>query len=148
MIADTFNFIISYIHFFSGILWWGITFFVVFILSPVNKKGLYSSLLPRVHRFVIFISTITIISGIYLTLTSFNFDFFNLFSSSLGQKILIAGTFSIPVYVTVVFRSRRRNIILKMNKRQFVNNFPFLPYFLFALLSTTLGIMIFISQWF
>jgi hypothetical protein len=106
--------------------------------------------LPRVHRFVIFISTITIISGIFLTLLSFNFNFFNLFSSSLGQMILIGGTFSIPVYVTVVFRSKRRNIVLKINKRQFVNNFHFLPYFLFALLSITLGIMIFIGQgpWF
>jgi hypothetical protein len=148
MIGDTFNFMISFIHFLSGILWWGITFFVVFILSPVNKKGIFSSLLPRVHKFVIFISTITIISGIFLILITFNFDFFNLFSSSRGQTILIGGTFSIPVYVTVVFRSRKRNIVLKMNKRQFVNNFHFLPYFLFALLSITLGIMIFISQWF
>lgn len=148
MIPDTFNFIISFIHFLSGILWWGITFFVVFILSPVNKKEIFSSLLPRVHRFVIFISTITIISGIFLTLISFNFDFFNLVSSSRGQTILIGGTFSIPVYVTVVFRSQRRNIVLKMNKRQSVNNFHFLPYFLFALLSITLGIMIFVGQWF
>ncbi len=148
MIGDTFNFMISFIHFLSGILWWGITFFVVFILSPVNKKGIFSSLLPRVHRFVIFISTITIISGIFLILITFNFDFFNLFSSSRGQTILIGGTFSIPVYVIVVFRSRKRNIVLKMNKRQFVNNLHFLPYFLFALLSITLGIMIFISQWF
>lgn len=146
MIGDTFNFMISFIHFLSGILWWGITFFVVFILSPVNKRGIFSSLLPRVHRFVIFISTITIISGIFLTLITFNFDFFNLFSSSRGQTILIGGTFSIPVYVTVVFRSRKRNIVLKMNKRQFVNNFHFLPYFLFALLSITLGIMIFVSE--
>jgi len=146
MIGDTFNFMISFIHFLSGILWWGITFFVVFILSPVNKRGIFSSLLPRVHRFVIFISTITIISGIFLTLITFNFDFFNLFSSSRGQTILIGGTFSIPVYVTVVFQSRKRNIVLKMNKRQFVNNFHFLPYFLFALLSITLGIMIFVSE--
>lgn len=146
MIGDTFTFMISFIHFLSGILWWGITFFVVFILSPVNKRGIFSSLLPRVHRFVIFISTITIISGIFLTLITFNFDFFNLFSSSRGQTILIGGTFSIPVYVTVVFRSRKRNIVLKMNKRQFVNNFHFLPYFLFALLSITLGIMIFVSE--
>src|SRR5574339_198056 len=146
MIGDTFNFMISFIHFLSGILWWGITFFVVFILSPVNKRGIFSSLLPRVHRFVIFISTITIISGIFLTLITFNFDFFNLFSSSRGQTILIGGTFSIPVYVTVVFRSRKRNIVLKMNKRQFINNFHFPPYFLFALLSITLGIMIFVSE--
>ena len=146
MIGDTFNFMISFIHFLSGILWWGITFFVVFILSPVNKRGIFSSLLPRVHRFVIIISTITIISGIFLTLITFNFDFFNLFSSSRGQTILIGGTFSIPVYVTVVFQSRKRNIVLKMNKRQFVNNFHFLPYFLFALLSITLGIMIFVSE--
>jgi len=146
MIGDTFNFMISFIHFLSGILWWGITFFVVFILRPVNKRGIFSSLLPRVHRFVIFISTITIISGVFLTLMTFNFDFFNLFSSSRGQTILIGGTFSIPVYVTVVFRSRKRNIVLKMNKRQFVNNFHFPPYFLFALLSITLGIMIFVSE--
>jgi uncharacterized membrane protein len=104
--------------------------------------------LPRVHRFVIFISTITIISGIFLTLISFNLNFFNLFSSSLGQTILIGGTFSIPVYVIVVFRSKRRNIVLKTKKMQYVNNFYFLPYFLFALLSTTLGIMIFVGQWF
>ena len=101
--------------------------------------------MPKVHRFVLFISTITIISGIYLTFISFDFDFFNLFSSSRGQMILIGGTFAIPVYVTVVFRSRKRNIVLKMNKRQF-NNFHFLPYFPFALLSLTLGIMIFVSQ--
>jgi hypothetical protein len=48
----------------------------------------------------------------------------------------------------VVFRSKRRNIVLKTNKGKFVNNFHFLPYFLFVLLSITLGVMIFVGQWF
>ena len=68
MYYNILDFLITYIHLFSSFLWWGLTFFVIFILGPVNKKGFYSSILPRIHKFVIPISTLSILSGIVLTL--------------------------------------------------------------------------------
>jgi hypothetical protein len=68
------DFLTLYIHFFSSVLWWGITFFVFFILRPVNREGSYSLILPRIHRFILPISTISILSGIALTFININFD--------------------------------------------------------------------------
>jgi hypothetical protein len=138
-----------YLHFFSSVLWWGITFFVIFILGPINKKGLYSSLLIRIHQFILPISTISITSGIALTFINIDFDSNRFFNSLWSYMLIIGGLFSIPVYLVILFRSKKRNIQIQLSKKvNFKKKTPFLPYLLFALLSTTITIMIFVTQLF
>jgi uncharacterized membrane protein len=55
---DLGNITIRYIHFFSSISWWGIMFFMFFIIFPLNKDGRYSALFPRVQRFMKIIASV------------------------------------------------------------------------------------------
>jgi hypothetical protein len=138
-----------YLHFFSSVLWWGITFFVIFILGPINKKGLYSSLLLTIHQFILPISTISITSGIALTFINIDFDSNRFFNSLWSYMLILGGLFSIPVYLVILFRGKKRNIQIQLSKKvNFKKKTPFLPYLLFALLSTTITIMIFVTQLF
>ena len=142
------EFLILYLHFFSSVLWWGITFFVIFILRPINKKEGYSFLLLRIHQFVILISTISIISGIALTFININFNSNRFFNSLWSYMLILGGSFSIPVYLIILFRNTKRNIKLKLGNQVTIKNIHFHPYLLFALLSSTITIMIFVTQLF
>lgn len=138
-----------YLHFFSSVLWWGITFFVIFILRPINKKELYSSLLLRIHQFILPISTISITSGIALTFINIDFDSNRFFNSLWSYMLILGGLFSIPVYLVILFQSKKRNIQIQLSKKVNIKKkTPFLPYLLFAFLSTTITIMIFVTQLF
>jgi hypothetical protein len=140
--------LILYMHFFSSVLWWGITFFVIFILRPINQKGSFSFLLQRIRLFVLPISTISITSGIALTFININFDSSRLFNSLWSYMVVLGGLFSIPVYLSILFRSKQRNIKLELGKKVNPKNTHFHPYLLFALLSSTITIMILVTQLF
>ena len=142
------EFLLLYLHFFSSVLWWGITFFVIFILRPINKKGGYSFLLLRIHQFVLPISTISIISGIALTFININFNSNIFFNSLWSYMLILGGSFSIPVYLIILFQSTKRNIKLKLGNQVTIKHTHLHPYLLFALLSSTITIMIFVTQLF
>lgn len=138
-----------YLHFFSSVLWWVITFFVIFILRPINKKGLYSFLLIRIQQFILPISTISITSGIALTFINIDFDPNRFFNSLWSYMLILGGLFSIPVYLVILFRSKKRIVQIQLSKKvNFKKKTTFLPYLLFTLLSTTITIMIFVTQLF
>jgi len=140
------DFLTLYIHFFSSVLWWGITFFVFFILRPVNREGSYSLILPRIHRFILPISTISILSGIALTFININFDPYRLFNTIWGYLVIIGGLFSIPVYLVILSQSKPVNIKIQLNKKKNFNKKILPPYFLFILLSITIFIMVFVTK--
>jgi hypothetical protein len=140
------DFLTLYIHFFSSVLWWGITFFVFFILRPVNREGSYSLILPRIHRFILPISTISILSGIVLTFININFDPYRLFNTIWGYLVIIGGLFSIPVYLVILSQSKPVNIKIQLNKKKNFNKKILPPYFLFILLSITIFIMVFVTK--
>ena len=136
-----------YFHFLSAVLWWSITFFVIFILSPINKSGSLSILLPQIHKFIIPISTITLISGFLLLIINIRGDFSTIWTSSWGKTILLGGSFSIPVYIIILFRSKTRNIKLQLKRNdKSIKSKTILPYILFSLLSISIGTMIFIAN--
>jgi hypothetical protein len=142
------SFLTSYIHFFSSVLWWGITFFVIFILRPVNREGSYSLILPRIHRFILPISTISISSGIALTFININFDPYGLFNTIWGYLLIVGGLFSIPVYLVILIQSKPGNIKIQLNKKKNFKKKIFPPNLLFILLSITLFIMVFVTKLF
>ena len=142
------GFLTSYIHFFSSVLWWGITFFVFFILRPVNREGSYSLILPRIHQFILPISTISILSGIALTFININFDPYRLFNTIWGYLLIIGGLFSIPVYLVILSQSKLGNIKIQLNKKKNFIKKILPPYLLFILLSITIFIMVFVTKLF
>ena len=142
------GFLTSYIHFFSSVLWWGITFFVFFILRPVNREGSYSLILPRIHQFILPISTISILSGIALTFININFDPGKLFNNIWGYLLIIGGLFSIPVYLVILSQSKLGNIKIQLNKKKNFKKKILPPYLLFILLSITIFIMVFVTKLF
>ena len=142
------GFLTSYIHFFSSVLWWGITFFVFFILRPVNREGSYSLILPRIHQFILPISTISILSGIALTFININFDPYRLFNTIWGYLLIIGGLFSIPVYLVILSQSKLGNIKIQLNKKKNFKKKILPPYLLFILLSITIFIMVFVTKLF
>ena len=142
------EYLTSYLHFFSSILWWGLTFFVIVILGPVNRNGSYSIILPRIHKFILPISTISITSGLALTFININFDPNRLFNSLWVYMLILGGLFSIPVYLVILFRSKKRTIIIQLSKKRNFKKTNLLPFLLFALLSSTIFIMIFVTKFF
>jgi len=147
MYIDNIGFLITYVHIFSSFLWWGLTFFVIFILRPVNKTGVYSPILPRIHKFVIPLSTLSIISGIVLTMIRIDFEMDRLFESLWGYLLIIGGSFSIPVYLIVVIRSKKRDVKLQLRKKKSFQYDNYIPYIAFLLLSITISLMIFVTHW-
>ena len=125
------EFLTLYVHFFSSILWWGITFFVFFILRPVNREGSYSLILQRIHQFILPISTISISSGIALTIININFDPYRLFNTTWGYLLIIGGLFSIPVYLVILFQSKPGNIKIQSNKKKNLKKKSHLIYYSF-----------------
>jgi hypothetical protein len=81
--------------------------------------------------------------------TNITFDLNKLLYTLWGQIVIIGGLLSIPSYLTVLLRYRRRIITLKLNKRQNIKKdvVP-LNYLLFGLLTITIFVMIYVSQLF
>ncbi|MGE3858622.1 MAG: hypothetical protein AB7F53_01395 [Nitrososphaeraceae archaeon] len=123
------------------------TFFVIFILRPVNKTGVYSPILPRIHKFVIPLSTLSIISGSILTMINIDFEIDRLFESIWGYLLVIGGSFSIPVYLIVIFRSKKPDRKLQLRKKKSFQYNNYIPYVAFLLLSITISLMIFVTHW-
>src|ERR1051325_3934499 len=99
--------VIRYIHFFSSIMWWGIMFFMFVIIFPANKDSRYSTLFPGVQRFMIITASVSMASGIVLTLVNTKFSIKALFDSSWGYTILTGATISIFVYTHILMQTRR-----------------------------------------
>jgi hypothetical protein len=142
------EYLTSYLHFFSSVLWWGLTFFVVVILGPVNRNGSYSIILPRIHKFILPISTVSITSGLALTFININFDPNRLFNSLWVYMLILGGLFSIPVYLVILFRSKKRTVKIELSKKRNFKKTNLLPFLLFALLSSTIFIMIYVTKFF
>jgi hypothetical protein len=116
-------------------------------LRPINKTGSLSILLPRIHKFIIPISTITLISGLLLLSINIGGSLSRIFETIWGQMILVSGSFSLPVYIHVLLRLKRRNIKLQLKRSEkSIKTQTILPYILFSFLSISIGIMIFISN--
>ena len=117
----------------------GLTFFVVFILGPVNRKGSYSLILPRIHKFILPISTVSITSGLALTFININFNPNRLFNSLWVYMLIFGGLFSIPVYLVILYRSKKRTFKIQLSKKRnfkknkltsfFIIRFSFKHYF-------------------
>ncbi|MGC1930524.1 MAG: hypothetical protein WA667_16270 [Candidatus Nitrosopolaris sp.] len=160
---------IRYIHFFSSIMWWGIMFFMFVIIFPANKGGIYSTLFPRVQRFMKVIASIALASGILLTLVNTKFTIERLFSSSWGYTILTGATISVFVYVHILMQNRSKTTTavassllmpststsLSKNANTMNNNKNgqkrkiskrFIPWLLFILLTTTVALMVYASN--
>jgi hypothetical protein len=88
-------------------MWWGIMFFMFVIIFPANKDSRYSTLFPRVQRFMIIIASVSMASGIVLTLVNTKFSIKTLFGSSWGYTILTGATISIFVYTHILMQNRR-----------------------------------------
>jgi|GEM_PF-1297076 hypothetical protein len=169
--------VIRYIHFFSSIMWWGIMFFMFVIIFPANKDSRYSTLFPRVQRFMIIIASVSMASGIVLTLVNTKFSIKTLFGSSWGYTILTGATISIFVYTHILMQNRRSrtttttaavspssllipstSISLRKNNKNTINNNKnsqkrkvskrFIPWLLFILLTITVAVMVYASHGF
>ena len=97
-------------------------FFVFFILGPVNRKGSYSLILPRIHKFILPISTVSITSGLALTFININLNSNRLFNSLWVYMLILGGLFSIPVYLVILFRSKKRTFNTIKQKEKFQKN--------------------------
>ena len=169
--------VIRYIHFFSSIMWWGMMFFMFVIIFPANKDSRYSTLFPRVQRFMIIIASVSMASGIVLTLVNTKFSIKTLFGSSWGYTILTGATISIFVYTHILMQNRRTeqlllrlyhvspsllipstSISLRKNNKNTINNNKnsqkrkiskrFIPWLLFILLTITVALMVYASHGF
>jgi uncharacterized membrane protein len=168
--------VIRYIHFFSSIMWWGMMFFMFVIIFPANKDSRYSTLFPRVQRFMIIIASVSMASGIVLTLVNTKFSIKTLFGSSWGYTILTGATISIFVYTHILMQNRRSrtttttaalspsllipstSISLRKNNKNTINNNKnsqkrkiskqFIPWLLFILLTITVALMVYASHGF
>lgn len=139
--------LLVYFHFLSAVLWWSITFFVIFILRPINKDGSLSILLPRIHKFIIPVSTITLISGFLLLMINIEGNFSQILETSWGKMLLSGGSFSIPVYVILLIRNKPQNITLQSKRNEkYIKTKKNLPYVLFTFLSISIIIMIFTAN--
>ena len=167
--------VIRYIHFFSSIMWWGMMFFMFVIIFPANKDGRYSTLFPRVQRFMKVIASVALASGIVLTLVNTKFSIETLFGSSWGYTILTGATISIFVYIHILMQNRRsktttttaaaslssllipstssrknskNTIIHSKNTQKRKISKRFIPWLLFTLLTITVALMVYASHGF
>jgi hypothetical protein len=160
---------IRYIHFFSSIMWWGMMFFMFVIVFPANKDSRYSTLFPRVQRFMIIVASVAMASGIVLILVNTKFSIETLFGSSWGYTILIGAIISVFVYAHILMQNRKSRKIttstivlapptsLRKNSKDIINNnknqrrkIPkrFIPWLLFVLLTITVALMVYASHGF
>ena len=169
--------VIRYIHFFSSIMWWGMMFFMFVIIFPANKDSRYSTLFPRVQRFMIIVASVAMASGIVLTLVNTKFSIETLFGSSWGYTMLIGATISVFVYAHILMQNRKSrrtttttasvsssllipstSVSLRKNSKNTINNNKyrqrrkiskrFIPWLLFILLTITVALMVYASYGF
>lgn len=162
--------IIRYVHFFSSIMWWGMMFFMFVIIFPANKDSQYSTLFPRVQRFMMIIASVAMASGVVLTLVNPKFSIKTLFGSSWGYAILTGAIISIFVYIHILMQNRRNRTtptraalsssssslltsissrkitISKKNSRKRKISKRFIPWLLFILLTITVALMVYASH--
>jgi uncharacterized membrane protein len=164
--------IIRYIHFFSSITWWGMMFFMFIIVFPANKNSQYSTIFPRVQRFMTIIASVAMASGIVITLVNRRFSMETLFGSSWGYAILTGTIMSIIVYTHILLQNRRSrttttaamsssllipstSISLRKNSKKTINNKNgqkrkisklFTPWLFFILLTITVALMVYSSH--
>jgi len=166
--------VIRYIHFFSSIMWWGMMFFMFIIIFPANKDNRYSTLFPRVQRFMKVIASIALTSGIVLTLVNTKFTIERLFNTNWGYTILTGATISIFVYLHILMQNRRggktttaatalqpsslitpskSTLLRKNSKNTIINNSQkrkipkrFIPWLLFVSLTITVALMVYASH--
>jgi uncharacterized membrane protein len=165
--------IIRYVHFFSSIMWWGMMFFMFVIIFPANKDSQYSTLFPRVQRFMMIVASVAMASGVVLTLVNPKFSIETLFGSIWGYTILTGATISIFVYIHILMQNRRNRAtstratvsssllipstsvssrksskitIIKKNSRKRKIPKRFIPWLLFILLTITVALMVYASH--
>jgi hypothetical protein len=166
--------IIRYIHFFSSITWWGMMFFMFVIIFPANKDSRYSTIFPRVQRFMIIIASVAMASGIVLTLVNRRFSIETLFGSNWGYTILTGATMSVIVYLHILMQNRRSrtaataavsssllipstSISSRSNGKKTINNKNgqkrkrkiskrFMSWLFFILLTITVALMVYASH--
>ncbi|HJT48096.1 MAG TPA: hypothetical protein VJ729_07915 [Nitrososphaeraceae archaeon] len=107
IIEELAGLLIRYVHFFSSITWWGIMFFMFVIIFPANKDRRYSTLFPRVQKFMKVIASVAMVSGIVLILVNRKLSIVSLFDSSWGYTILTGTTISLFVYIHILMQNRR-----------------------------------------
>jgi hypothetical protein len=137
---------IRYIHFFSSIIWWGIMFFMFVIIFPVNKDGRYSTLFPRVQRFMKIIASVAMASGIFLR--QYKVDR----GGSWGYALITGAIFSVFVYIhilmpsTSTLRKNANTMNYRKNSQRGKISKRFVPWLLFTLLTITIALMLYASD--
>ncbi len=138
------NVLVKSIHLVSSILWWSITLFVISIIRPYNKTGTLSIILPKVHKTVMYVSTISISSGIFFYMFNSNFQFYKLINTLWGNFILLSGLLSLSVYYHILSNGKKVPLNIKLKKFKRFNYQK--PIVLFSLLTISLMLMIFASE--
>lgn len=129
-----------------SILWWSITFVVIFIIRPANRIGNLSIVLPKIRKVIIFASTISIISGLIQFGMFFNFDIPGFINSAGSILIMISGFFSLIVYYHILFVTHKSLPSPKPKILAVIVSVEIIPYLMFGLLSVTMVSMIIVSS--
>ena len=82
---------------------------IILHVLPVNEDGRYSTLFPRVQRFMKIIAT-AMTSGILLTFVNIKFTLEELFNSRWGQTLIIGAMTSVFVYIHIMMPKRAKTI--------------------------------------
>ena len=143
-------------------------FFMFVIIFPVNKDGRYSTLFPRVQRFMKIIASVAMVSGILLTFVNTKFTVRGLFSTSWGYALITGAMFSVFVYIHIFMPKREKttpaatsSLLMpststlgknantmnyrKNNQRVKISK-RFIPWLLFTLLTITIALMLYASD--
>lgn len=157
--------VIRYIHFFSSIMWWGMMFFMFVIIFPANKESRYSTLFPRVQRFMIIVASVAMASGIVLTLVNTKFSIETVFGSSWGYTHILMQnrksrrtTTTAAVSSSLLLLIPSTSVSLRKNSKNTINNSKysqrrkiskrFIPWLLLILLRITVALMVYASHGF
>lgn len=129
------------VHFLSSILWFGFMFFITVVIAPIGRKNNVIVILNLAQRYIVLISTLSIVSGITFLLSIYNFNIIQAKAFILSQKfILIAGILSLVVYSRIL--QSYFMTILNYNKSFLPSSVKrFLPKLLLLFLLSTIGLM-------
>jgi nitric oxide reductase large subunit len=136
--------LVNSIHLASSFLWWSMTFVVLAIIRPLNKKGNLSVILPRFRKIVLCVSTVSIVSGLILFGINSNYRYYELFYTFGGNMVFISGILSLFVYYNVLSGGKNRSITVISKKIKGFNDR--IPIMLFSMLTMSLILMILISR--
>jgi hypothetical protein len=136
--------LVNGVHLASSFLWWSMTFVVVAIIRPLNKKGNLSVILPRFRKIVLFVSTISIVSGLILFGINNNYRYHELFYTFGGNVVFISGMLSLFVYYNVLSGGKKRSITVLSKKIKGFNDR--IPLMLFSMLTISIILMILTSN--